>query len=139
MVVFNNSSLNFVEVEMKAAGFVNFGTGLDNPDFAAVAQAIGMLGQRVEQPADLEQALCGRRSPTTEPAVVDVVTARQELWIPPAITVEQARGFTLYAIRTSWPAGPMNCSTSSTRTSRGEFWTKRLNIRALPTCCFLNR
>lgn len=99
VIVFNNSSLNFVELEMKAAGIVNFGTDLVNPDFAAVAQAMGILGRRVERPADLQQALADAFA-HDGPAVVDVVTARQELSIPPAITVEQAKGFSLYAIRT---------------------------------------
>ena len=99
VVVFNNSSLNFVELEMKAAGFVNFGTELQNPDFAAVAQSLGMFGRRVEKPGDLEQALADAFA-HDGPALVDVVTARQELTIPPAITVEQAKGFSLYAIRT---------------------------------------
>ncbi|MEB3064753.1 ubiquinone-dependent pyruvate dehydrogenase [[Mycobacterium] zoologicum] len=99
MIVFNNSSLNFVELEMKAAGIVNFGTELDNPDFGAVATALGMFGRRVEQPADLEAALTEAFA-YDGPAVVDVVTARQELSIPPAITAEQAKGFSLYAIRT---------------------------------------
>ena len=99
VIVFNNSSLNFVELEMKAAGIVNFGTELINPDFADVAQAMGMFGRRVEQPADLQQALADAFA-YDGPAVVDVVTARQELSIPPAITVEQAKGFSLYAIRT---------------------------------------
>ncbi|MGX9790601.1 ubiquinone-dependent pyruvate dehydrogenase [Mycobacterium sp. MMS18-G62] len=99
VIVFNNSSLNFVELEMKAAGIVNFGTDLVNPDFAAVAQAMGIFGRRVEQPADLQQALADAFA-FDGPALVDVVTARQELSIPPAITVEQAKGFSLYAIRT---------------------------------------
>lgn len=99
VIVFNNSSLNFVEVEMKAAGFVNFGTDLQNPNFAAVATAMGMFGRRVENPADLEPALV-EAFQHDGPAVVDVVTARQELSIPPAITAEQAKGFSLYAIRT---------------------------------------
>jgi pyruvate dehydrogenase (quinone) len=99
VIVFNNSSLNFVELEMKAAGIVNFGTDLVNPDFAAVAQAMGIFGRRVERPADLQQALADAFA-HDGPAVVDVVTARQELSIPPAITVEQAKGFSLYAIRT---------------------------------------
>jgi pyruvate dehydrogenase (quinone) len=99
VIVFNNSSLSFVELEMKAAGFVNFGTDLTNPDFAAVVRAMGMFGRRVEQPGDLEQALTDAFS-HDGPALVDVVTARQELSIPPAITGEQAKGFTLYAIRT---------------------------------------
>jgi len=99
LVVFNNSSLNFVEVEMKAAGFVNYGTELDNPNFADLANAIGIHGRRVEQPDDLEGAL-HEAFAHDGPALVDVVTARQELSIPPTITAAQAKGFTLYALRT---------------------------------------
>jgi pyruvate dehydrogenase (quinone) len=99
IVVFNNSSLNFVELEMKANGFVNFGTDLDNPDFAEVAKAIGLFGQRVVKPHDLEGALKAAFA-HDGPALVDVVTAREELIIPPTITVEQAKGFSLFALRT---------------------------------------
>ena len=99
IVVFNNSSLNFVELEMKAAGIVNFGTDLTNPNFADVAHALGIFGRRVERPDELRAALADAFA-VDGPAVVDVVTARQELSIPPAITAEQARGFSLYAIRT---------------------------------------
>ncbi|MDN4597299.1 ubiquinone-dependent pyruvate dehydrogenase [Leifsonia virtsii] len=99
IVVFNNSSLNFVEVEMKAAGFVTFGTGLENPDFAKVAEAVGFYGRRVERPDELEGALRDAFA-HDGPALVDVVTARQELSIPPAITAKQVGGFTLYALRT---------------------------------------
>ncbi|MGV0814093.1 ubiquinone-dependent pyruvate dehydrogenase [Mycolicibacterium boenickei] len=99
LIVFNNSSLNFVELEMKAAGIVTFGTDLVNPDFAAVAQAMGIFGRRVTEPADLERAISDAFA-HDGPAVIDVHTARQELSIPPAITVEQAKGFSLYAIRT---------------------------------------
>ncbi|MFN3007350.1 ubiquinone-dependent pyruvate dehydrogenase [Mycolicibacterium wolinskyi] len=99
LIVFNNSSLNFVELEMKAAGIVTFGTDLVNPDFAAVAQSMGVFGRRVTEPSHLETALREAFS-HDGPAVVDVVTARQELSIPPAITAEQAKGFSLYAIRT---------------------------------------
>ncbi|GAB4085368.1 ubiquinone-dependent pyruvate dehydrogenase [Myceligenerans cantabricum] len=99
IVVFNNSSLNFVEVEMKAAGFVNFGTELDNPSFADVANAMDIHGQRVERPDDLEVAL-RTAFEHDGPALVDVVTARQELSIPPAVSAQQVKGFTLYAIRT---------------------------------------
>jgi pyruvate dehydrogenase (quinone) len=99
IVVFNNASLNFVELEMKAAGFVNYGTSLDNPNFAEVAKAVGLFGQRVEQPDDLEGALRAAFE-HDGPALVDVVTARQELSVPPAITAEQVKGFTLYALRT---------------------------------------
>ncbi|AZG44695.1 ubiquinone-dependent pyruvate dehydrogenase [Gordonia insulae] len=99
IVVFNNSSLNFVEVEMKAAGFVNYGTQLDNPNFADLAASVGILGRRVEQPDDLPAALRAVLD-HDGPALLDVVTARQELSIPPTVTAAQAKGFTLYALRT---------------------------------------
>jgi pyruvate dehydrogenase (quinone) len=99
IVVFNNGSLNFVELEMKAAGIVNYATELDNPQLAEVAAAIGLWARRVERPGDLEDALKDAFA-HEGPALVEVMTARQELSVPPAVTVEQAKGFTLYAIRT---------------------------------------
>ncbi|MDN6301403.1 MAG: thiamine pyrophosphate-dependent enzyme, partial [Micrococcaceae bacterium] len=99
MVVFNNSSLNFVELEMKAAGFVNYATDLENPNFADVANAVGILGIRVESSADLDAAL-KKALAHDGPALVDIVTARQELTMPPNVTAEQAKGFALYAVRT---------------------------------------
>jgi pyruvate dehydrogenase (quinone) len=99
IVVFSNGALSFVELEMKAAGFVNYGTTLENPDFAALAQALGMHGQRVERPDDLEAALQTAFA-HDGPALVEAIVARQELSIPPAITYQQIKGFTLYATRT---------------------------------------
>jgi pyruvate dehydrogenase (quinone) len=99
VVVFANGALAFVELEMKAAGFVNYGTALENPDFAAIARAVGMHGERVERPDDLETALRAALE-HDGPALVEVMVAQQELSIPPAITYEQIKGFTLYATRT---------------------------------------
>jgi pyruvate dehydrogenase (quinone) len=99
IVVFNNSSLGFIEVEMKSAGIVNFGTDLVNPNFADVATAMGLTGIRVENSADLEPAL-QRAFADPGPVLVDVVVAREELSIPPTITAAQAKGFTLWALRT---------------------------------------
>ena len=84
---------------MKAAGFVNYATELETPDFSAVAKALGMHSIRVERSADLPAAV-EEFLAHDGPALLDVVTERQELSIPPAITAEQAKGFTLYAIRT---------------------------------------
>ena len=95
MVVFNNGSLAFVELEMKAAGIVNYGTELDNPSFAELAKAVGMHAVRVEYPNDLETAL--RTAFTTPgPALVEVMVNRQELSMPPTITFEQMKGFSLW-------------------------------------------
>ncbi|GAA3942842.1 ubiquinone-dependent pyruvate dehydrogenase [Pseudoclavibacter caeni] len=99
VVVFDNSSLNFVELEMKAAGFVNFGTGMTNPDFAQLAEGAGILGLRVDRPSQLRPALEAALQ-HDGPALVDVVTTRQELSMPPAIEAKQVKGFALYALRT---------------------------------------
>ena len=98
VVVLNNGALSFVELEMKAAGFVNFGTDLSDPDFAAIAHAVGMHSQRVERPDDLPAALRAAFDHDGA-ALVEVMTARQELSLPPAISVDQVKGFTLYATR----------------------------------------
>lgn len=99
IVVFNNSSLNFVELEMKAAGFVTFATDLANPNFADVATAMGIRGFRVEDSKNLKSTLTQALA-HDGPALIDVVTDRQELSMPPAISAEQAKGFALYAVRT---------------------------------------
>jgi pyruvate dehydrogenase (quinone) len=99
VVVFNNGSLAFVDLEMKAAGIVNFATDLDNPNFAEVARAIGLHGVRVERPDELDEALRDAFA-HNGPAVIDIVTAREELSMPPKLTFEQIKGFTLYATRT---------------------------------------
>jgi pyruvate dehydrogenase (quinone) len=99
VVVFNNSSLNFVELEMKASGFVTFATELENPDLAAIARAAGLKGFRVERSEDLRGALTEAFA-YDGPALVDVVTERQELTIPPSVKLDQAKGFALYAMRT---------------------------------------
>ena len=55
--VFNNGALSFVELEMKAAGIVTYGTDLDNPDFAAIARAVGLFGARVDKAGEFDDAL----------------------------------------------------------------------------------
>jgi pyruvate dehydrogenase (quinone) len=98
VVVFNNGALSFVELEMKAAGIVTFATDLDNPSFAEVARAIGLHGVRVEKPSELESALHDALA-HPGPALIEVMTDRQELSMPPNVTLDQIRGFTLYAAR----------------------------------------
>lgn len=98
VIVFDNSSLGFVAMEMKAAGYLDAGTELKNPDFAAMSNAMGILGIRVERSEDLEPAL--RRALAHDgPVLVDVVTATQELVMPPSIKLEQAKGFSLYMLK----------------------------------------
>ena len=104
VVVFNNGALSFVELEMKAAGIVTYGTDLDNPDFAGIARASGLLGIRVDKAGDLEDAL-RQAFGHDGPALVEVRTARLELSLPPKLTYGQIKGFTLYATRTVLSGG----------------------------------
>ena len=98
VVVLNNGTLGFVEMEMKAAGFVDTAVTLKNPDFAAMAEAMGVKGFRVEDPAKLEGTLKEALA-YKGPVLVDVVSARQELAMPPKATIEQAYGFSLFLMR----------------------------------------
>jgi len=98
VIVYNNGSLGFVAMEMKAGGYLDTNTDLKNPDFAAMANAIGALGLRVEDAKDLEPAL-DRAFACDGPVLVDVATARQELVLPPRIQLEQAKGFSLFLLK----------------------------------------
>ena len=83
IVVFNNSSLGFIELEQKSSGFVDFGTGFDNPDFAALAEAVGIKGIRIEDPADLESGIAealAHDGPVLIDAVVAEVNMKQLLF-----------------------------------------------------------
>jgi pyruvate dehydrogenase (quinone) len=98
VVVFNNGVLGFVALEMKAAGFVDSGVELKNPDFAAMATAMGIHAARVEDPGALPAAVEAMLA-HDGPALLDVVTATQELSMPPTINAEQVKGFSLWALR----------------------------------------
>jgi len=98
VIVLNNGTLGFVEMEMKASGFLDTAVALKNPNFAAMAEAIGIKGIRVEAPEKLEDAL--RTAFAHEgPALVDVVSARQELSMPPKTSFGQAYHFGLFALK----------------------------------------
>ena len=98
VVIFNNGVLGFVALEMKAAGFLDVGVDLQNPDFAAMARAMGIHGVRAEDPGDLPAAVEDVLA-HQGPALLDVVTAKDELSMPPTIGAEQVKGFSLYVLR----------------------------------------
>jgi pyruvate dehydrogenase (quinone) len=104
VVVFNNGALSFVELEMKAAGIVTYGTDLDNPDFAGIARAVGLFGARVEKAGELDDALRAAFEHDGA-ALVEVRTDRHELSLPPKISYGELKGFTLYATRTILSGG----------------------------------
>ena len=98
MIVFNNSSLAFVELEMKAAGILDFGTDLHNPDFAKMAEAAGLLGLTADTP-DQVRPMLTQALGHDGPALVEVRVSRQELSMPPTITLEQMTGFSLFMLK----------------------------------------
>ena len=98
VVIFNNGVLGFVALEMKAAGLIDTGVDLENPDFAAMARAMGIFARRVEDPGELPGAIKEMLG-HDGPALLDVVTAKQELSMPPTIEPEQVKGFSLWILR----------------------------------------
>ena len=98
VVVFNNGALGFIELEQKSTGFLDFGTELDNPNFAAMAEAIGIRGIRLTNPSEVDEGIAEALA-HDGPVLVDAVVARTELAMPPSITVEMAKGFSLYMIK----------------------------------------
>lgn len=98
LVIFNNSSLGFVAMEMKSGGYLTDGTELNNPDFAAIAEATGIKGIRVEKASMVDAAL-QEAFAHDGPVLIDVITNTEELAMPPSIKMEQAKGFSLYMLR----------------------------------------
>lgn len=98
VIVLNNGTLGFVEMEMKASGFVDIDCDLKNPNFAAMAQSMGIKGVRVEKPQELRSAV-QEVLEHKGPALLDVVSARQELVLPPAKTLEEAQKFSLFMLK----------------------------------------
>jgi pyruvate dehydrogenase (quinone) len=98
VIVFNNAALGFIELEQKSTGFLPFGTEFENPNFAAMAEAAGIRGIRLEDPAQVNDGIAAALA-HDGPVVVDAVVNRTELAMPPSITIEMAKGFSLYMVR----------------------------------------
>ena len=98
VVVFNNSLLGFVSMELKAGGYLDTNVDLSKTDFAAIAQGAGIYSIRVEESEGVEAAL-RQAFAHPGPALVDVVTSKHELAMPPTIELAQAKGFSLYMMR----------------------------------------
>ncbi|AUH43857.1 pyruvate dehydrogenase [Streptomyces sp. CMB-StM0423] len=103
-VVFNNSSLGMVKLEMLVDGLPAYGTDHSRVDFSAIARGVGIPAWRVEKPGEIEGAL--REALAAKgPALVELITDSNALSIPSRITLEQVRGFALAAGRTVLEGG----------------------------------
>jgi pyruvate dehydrogenase (quinone) len=98
LIVFDNSALGFVELEMKAAGLLDFATELHNPDFAKMADAAGVLGLKANLPEQVRPMIAQALS-HPGPALVEVVVNRQELIVPPSVKLDQVMGFSLFMMK----------------------------------------
>ncbi len=98
VIVFKNESLAFVELEQKSVGFLDFATDLRSPDFAKIAEGAGLLGLTARTPDQVEPMIA-QALKHDGPALVEVLVARQELAMPPTITLEQAKGFSLFMLK----------------------------------------
>ena len=98
VIVFNNRSLGFVELEQKSTGFLDFAVDLENPNFAAMAEAMGIHGIRIEDPGEVERGVRDALA-HNGPVLIDAVVNRQELVMPPKVTAEMAKGFTLFMVK----------------------------------------
>jgi pyruvate dehydrogenase (quinone) len=98
IILLNNGTLGFVELEMKAGGFLDAGCDLKNPSFAAMAEAMGVKGIRVERPQTLRGAVVEALN-HDGPALVEVMSTRQELVMPPVTTVDEAQSFGLFLMK----------------------------------------
>ena len=91
LVVFDNGRLGMVKLEQEQGGLPEFGTVLHNPDFAAVARAMGLHGIRVDDPDDVD----GRRREAFAhpgPVLLDVVTNPEEISLPPKVNARPGLG-----------------------------------------------
>jgi pyruvate dehydrogenase (quinone) len=98
IVVFNNGALGFIELEQKSTGFLNTGTDFKNPNFAELAEAVGVRGIRLERPEEVETGIAAALA-HKGPVLVDAVVNRMELAMPPKVQVEMAKGFSLYMLK----------------------------------------
>jgi pyruvate dehydrogenase (quinone) len=98
VAVFDNGKLGFVEIEQKTEGMVNLYTDLKNPDFGAVAKAMGLWGARVEAADELEEGLRAWLS-EPGPALLHIKVEPMELVMPPAVEAGPAIGMALYTAR----------------------------------------
>ena len=98
VLIFNNGSLGFIELEQKSSGFINTETGLENPNFAAMAEAVGIKGVRIIDPAHVDEQM-QEAFAHDGPVVIDAVVERMELSMPPKVTANMAKGFTLYMLK----------------------------------------
>ena len=94
VIVFNNRSLGMVKLEMEVAGLPDFETDMVNPDFALVAEAMGIKGLTIDDPENLESVL-KEAFLFNGPVLVNVMTDPNALAMPPKMELKMVKGMAL--------------------------------------------
>ena len=94
-IVLNNESLDFVSIEQQEAGYIPFGVAFKNPNFAAVVEAMGAKGIRIEEPGDVRDGLIEALAHKSGPVVVDAVVDPYALAMPSHVSFHTMKGYTL--------------------------------------------
>jgi pyruvate dehydrogenase (quinone) len=94
-ILLNNGSLDFVNIEQQEAGYIPYGVGFKNPNFAAMAEAMGAKGIRMEEPDDIRDGLMEALSHKSGPVVVDAVVDPYALALPSHVPLHTMKGYTL--------------------------------------------
>ena len=92
IIVFNNRSLGMVKLEMEVDGLPDWQTNMLNPDFAQVAEAMGMTGFNVSDPEEVLTTLLNAFE-LDGPVLVNIMTDPNALAMPPKIEFGQMVGF----------------------------------------------
>jgi pyruvate dehydrogenase (quinone) len=98
LIVYNNSTLGMVKLEMRVAGYRDFGVDVKPSDFAKLAEAVGIRGTRIEDSGNLKKTL-ETALRHNGPGLIDVVTNPDALALPPRIDVKEIAGYGLYVAK----------------------------------------
>ena len=98
LIVYNNSTLGMVKLEMRVAGYEDFGVDVKNSNFAKMAEAVGIRGFRIEDSGDLKKTLV-KALRDDGPVLIDVVTDPNALALPPKIDAKEVAGYGLYVAK----------------------------------------
>ena len=98
LIVYNNSTLGMVKLEMRVAGYEDFGVDVKHTDFARMAEAVGIRGIRIDDSGDLEKSLVTAFR-HNGPVLIDIVTNPDSLALPPKIHANEIAGYGLYVAK----------------------------------------